>query len=347
MTHPMKLDATIQPDPNLRNIAPVAQAAEAAGFDGLWVTETQHDPFIQLALAMSAAQRMEMGTAIALSFTRSPMTLAYTSWDLAALSNGRFILGIGTQVKAHNERRFSVPWTAPIPRLREMIDGMRAIWKSWRTGEKLNFRGEYYKFTLMTPFFTPPPHRFEIPIYIAGVNTGLCQLAGELCEGFHVHPLNSVRYLTDVVRPAIESGAQKAARSIEDVTLAASVFLVTGETPTQTDNLREFVRNQISFYASTPSYRVILQAHGWEDIGEQLSAMAARKQWGDMPKLITDEMIETFAIVAPPDKVGEAVIARYSGLVDRIGFYVPYFPGQFESLWQPTLAAFAAQSATA
>lgn len=343
---PIKLDAVLQPDPNLRNIPAIAESAEKAGFAGLWDTETQHDPFLQLALAAPPTRTLELGTAIALSFTRSPMSMAYTAWDLAALSEGRFILGLGTQVKAHNERRFSVTWDQPLPRLREIIEGMRAIWHSWRTGEKLNFRGDFYKFTLMTPFFTPPPHQHRIPIYIAGVNTGLCKLAGELCEGFHIHPLNSVQYLKNIVRPAISEGAAIAGRSLEDVTLAASVFAITGENEAQTENLRAFVRSQISFYASTPSYRVIFEQHGWGEIADELGSMAARKQWAEMPRLVTDEMIDAFAIVAPPDKVGEAAIARYAGLVDRIMFYIPYLPGQFDALWQPTIASFAAQSST-
>lgn len=343
MTSQIKLDAVLHPDPNLRNIPSVAAAAEEAGFAGLWDTETQHDPFLQLALAAPATKRLDLGTAIALSFTRSPMTMAYTAWDLAALSEGRFILGLGTQVKAHNERRFSVPWSNPLPRLREIINGMRAIWHAWRTGEKLNFRGEYYTFSLMTPFFTPPDHRYNIPIYIAGVNEGLCRLAGELCDGFHIHPLNSAKYVREVVRPGVEAGAKQAGRSIDDVSLSASVFVVTGSDQTQTENLRAFVQQQISFYASTPSYRVILDAHGWVEIGERLSGMAARKLWSEMPALVTDEMIDEFAIVAAPDKVGEAALARYAGLVDRITFYIPYLPGQFEALWIPTLAAFAAQ----
>lgn len=344
MKSQMKLDAVLQPDPNLLNIPSVAAAAEKAGFAGLWDTETQHDPFIQLALAAPPTSSIQLGTAIALSFTRSPMTMAYTCWDLAAMSKGRFILGLGTQVKAHNERRFSVTWDHPVPRLREIILGMRTIWQSWRNGNKLDFRGDYYKFTLMTPFFTPPPHQYTIPIYIAGVNTGLCNLAGELCDGFHVHPLNSAKYVANVVRPAIAEGAQKAGRSIDDVSIAASVFVVTGENEAQADNLRAFVRQQISFYASTPSYKVIFDEHGWGDIATQLSSMAARKQWAEMPSLITDEMVETFAIVAPPDKVGEAALVRYSGLADRVMFYIPYYPGQFEALWEPTLAAFAAQA---
>jgi probable F420-dependent oxidoreductase len=259
------------------------------------------------------------------------------------MTQGRFILGLGTQVKAHNERRFGVTWSAPIPRLREVIEALRATWHSWRTGERLNYRGEHVQLTLMTPFFTPPRHPFAIPIFIAGVNAGLCRLAGELCDGFHIHPLNSPEYLTEVVRPSIADGAQQAGRSLSDVTLSASVFVVTGEDAQQAALMREHVRQQISFYASTPSYRVVLETHGWEDVAEQLSRLAARKQWGDMPRLVTDQMVETFAVVAPVDRVGQEALARYRGLVDRIAFYLPYTPGQMEPLWQSALAAFAAQ----
>lgn len=341
----LKLDASIHPEGDLLPVPDLARAIQGAGFAGLWATETQHDPFLQLALAAPATQGLDLGTAIALSFTRSPMALAYTCWDLAAMSHGRFILGLGTQVKAHNERRFSVPWDRPVPRLRDMITGMRAIWRSWRTGEKLNYRGDFYQFTLMTPFFTPPGHNFEIPIYIAGVNTGLCRLAGELCQGFHIHPLNSAQYIRDVVRPAVSQGAEAGGRTLSDVALSASVFIVTGVNDQQTQFTREFVRSQISFYASTPSYRVILETHGWEAVGEQLSGLAARKLWGDMPALITDEMVETFAVVAPPDRIGEAILARYRGLADRITPYLPYRPGEMDLVWQSMLAAFANQPA--
>lgn len=343
MSHRIKFDAALMGTDDLLAIPEIARAAETLGFDGLWSSEVSHDPFIPLALAATTTARADLGTAIALSFTRSPMVLAYTSWDLAAMSQGRFILGLGTQVKAHNERRFSVPWDAPLPRLREIVLALRAIWHSWRTGERLNFRGEFYQFTLMTPFFTPPRHSYAIPIYIAGVNTGLCRLAGELCEGFHVHPLNSVRYLTEIVRPAIAEGAAQAGRSIDDVSLSASVFVVTGRDANETALMREFARQQIAFYASTPSYRVVFETHGWQSVAEELSALAARKRWGDMPALITDEMVETFAVVAPPDQVGQAALDRYTGLVDRITFYQPYIPGQFDTLWQSAITAFAQQ----
>jgi len=334
----MKLDAVLHTIDDLSAIPGTAASAEERGFDALWATEVQHDPFIQLALAATGTEHITLGTAIALSFTRSPMTLAHTCWDLAALSKGRFILGLGTQVKAHNEKRFSVPWGPPVPRLREVILALRAIWDCWREGTRLNFRGEHYSFTLMTPFFTPPRHRYPIPIWIAGVNTGLCRLAGELCDGFHIHPLNSPTYIRQVVLPAIKEGANKSGRRREDIELSASVFVVTGETPEQIEFLRGMVRQQISFYASTPSYRVIFEIHGWGGVAEELSRLAARKRWDEMPALVTDEMLATFAVVASPEAIMAATRERYQGLLDRVTFYLPYVPGgPFEFLWATAL----------
>jgi probable F420-dependent oxidoreductase len=343
MTDRLSLDASLTVDAGLLEAPALARAAEQIGFDGLWSSEVNHDPFIPLALAATQTARVNLGTSIALSFTRSPMTLAYTCWDLAAMSKGRFILGLGTQVKAHNERRFGVPWDAPLPKLREVINAMRAIWHSWRTGERLNFRGDFYQLTLMTPFFTPQPHQYDIPVMIAGVNTGLCRLAGELCDGFHVHPLHSIKYLDEVVRRGIAEGTTSAGRNIDDVPLVASVFVISGDNDREAGYMREMVRQQISFYASTPSYRVIFETHGWADAAEKLSHLAARKQWAEMPGLITDEMLDAFAISGPPEKIGELALERYRGRVSRIAFYLPFLPGTHERLWKSAIGAFTQQ----
>jgi probable F420-dependent oxidoreductase len=343
MSERLRFDTNLMAVDQLQTIPDLARVAEEWGFDGIWSAETSHDPFLGLALAATSTRRVNLGTSIALSFTRSPMTLAYTCWDLAALSEGRFLLGLGTQVKAHNERRFSVPWTAPVARLREVLQGLQAIWHSWRTGEKLNFRGEYYQFTLMTPFFTPPRHAHRIPITIAGVNTGLASLAGELCDGFHVHPLHSVKYIDEVVRPAIAAGAARTGRSIDQIELIASVFIVSGITQQQVDFSREFARQQISFYASTPSYKVIFDTHSWGETAEQLSRLAARKQWGDMPSLISDEMLDTFSITAPPDQVAERVLARYGDRLGRVAYYIPFQPGQMDELWKASIHTYSGQ----
>ena len=325
----MQLDAGLGSLP-LAQVPAAARAAEAAGFAAVWTSETQRNPFLPLALAAEHSARLGLGTAVAIGFARSPVTLAHTAWDLAEQSGGRFMLGLGTQVKAHIERRFGMPWPAsPVRQLRELVLAVRAVWRCWKTGERLNQRGEYYKLTLMPPFFNPGPiANPNIPIYIAGVNTGLAQLAGEVCDGFHVHPFHTADYLRQVLRPAIAAGALKAERASQAVALAGSVFVIS--TPAD----RVFVRQQVSFYASTPSYRPVLALHGWQAAGEALSALAARGDWQAMPALVSDEMLDTFAVSAPLGDLAGALRARYAGLLDRLMLYRPYVPGEDDDGWR-------------
>jgi probable F420-dependent oxidoreductase len=314
----MKFDVGIFA-PNLLDTPRIARAVEDIGFDGLWTSETQHEPFLPLALASEHTSRIELGTAIAVAFARSPTLLAHTAWDLASASRGRFILGLGTQVKAHIERRFGMTWESPAPKLREMILAMRALWDCWQNDTKLNFRGEFYKLTLMSPFFNPGPIEYpQIPIYIAGVNEHLCRVAGELCQGFHVHPFHTTQYLRELVLPSIARGAQAANRASADVQLSSSIFIATDEAE------REAVRAQISFYASTPTYRAVLETHGWGAVGEKLGALAARGKWDEMPALVSDDLLHEVAIVAPRDEIPARVKERYTGLLDRIAFYKPF-----------------------
>jgi len=330
----MKLDASLGTEGGyLKQIDRTARAAEDLGFAGLWTSETKHDAFLPLAIAANETQAVELGTSVAIAFSRSPMETAQTAWDLQDLSDGRLLLGLGTQVKAHITRRFSMPWDRPAARLREYILALRAIWESFQTGEALRFEGEFYQHTLMTPFFDPGPMDHpEIPIYIAGVNTRLARLAGEICDGFHVHPFHSPEYVRQTVKPAIAEGAEGAGRDPAQVTLATSVFvIVTGDTASEQ---RESVREQISFYASTPTYRTVLEAHGWEEVGERLGVMAREKQWREMPALITDEMISAFAIEAHPDEIGPALRERYEGLVARVALYLPFVPGERDEFWR-------------
>jgi probable F420-dependent oxidoreductase len=330
----MKLDASLGTEGGyLKQIDRTARAAEDLGFAGLWTSETKHDAFLPLAIAANETQAVELGTSVAIAFSRSPMETAQTAWDLQDLSDGRLLLGLGTQVKAHITRRFSMPWDRPAARLREYILALRAIWESFQTGEALRFEGEFYQHTLMTPFFDPGPMDHpEIPIYIAGVNTRLARLAGEICDGFHVHPFHSPEYVRQTVKPAIAEGAEGAGRDPAQVTLATSVFvIVTGDAAAEQ---RESVREQISFYASTPTYRTVLEAHGWEEVGERLGVMAREKQWREMPALITDEMISAFAIEAHPDEIGPALRERYEGLVARVALYLPFVPGERDEFWR-------------
>lgn len=332
----MKFDAALPPV-GLKDVPAIAQAAEALGFDALWTQETQHDPFLPCALIAEHTARLHAGTAIAVSFARSPANLAYTAWDLAAQSEGRFMLGLGTQVKAHIERRFGQPWPeSPVKKLREQIEVIRAFWDCWQNGTRLNYRGEYYKATLMSPFFNPGPLPSPsgeglgvraIPIYIAGVNTGLARLAGELCEGFHVHPFHSVRYLREVMLPAIDEGAQKAGRKREAVAVSVTAFMATSS-----EELN-FARAQISFYASTPSYRPVMELHGWGAVAERLSTHAAKGEWVEMPMLITDEMLSEFCLVTEADQLAAELKQRYAGIADRLTLYTPFIPGQQDGWW--------------
>ena len=329
VNHQMKLDASIGLSTNLKDVGALARAAESAGIDAIWTSETQHDPFLPLTLVAASTSRLHFGTAVAIAFARSPLVVAHTAWDLAKQSQGRFILGLGTQVKAHIERRFGMAWTPPVPRLREYVQAIRAIWNAWQTGARLNFRGEAYKLTLMSPFFSPGPIEHpDIPIFIAGVGAPLCKLAGEVADGFHVHPYHTRKYLSEVVLPALAAGAQKANRDRSAIEIGTMAFVALNA------NEIEAQRAQVAFYASTPSYRPVLDLHGWGSIGEQLGALAARGQWAEMPKLISDEMLETFVIVGSWNDIAAQLRAKYAGLLDRVGLYRPFAPGVEDAQWK-------------
>ncbi len=319
----MKLDVNIAID-SLRDVPALARDAEALGFDGLWASETRHDPFLPLAVAAQHTQRASLGTAIAVAFPRSPTVVAHTAWDLQAASDGRLVLGLGTQVKGHNERRFSVAWSAPGPRLREYILALRAIWDCWQTGGPIDFRGEHYAVTLMTPFFAPRPIAHpRIPIYIAAVNAYNLRLAGELCEGVHLHPFHSVRYLREFALPKIEEGLARSGRSRSDIALATSVFMVTGRTGAEVAAAREQARAQIAFYASTRTYEPVLAAHGWQDLTPRLHRKSVAGDWTGMARLVTDEMLGAFVVEAPLDGLADALRSRYGGILDRLAPYLP------------------------
>lgn len=340
----MLLDVAVSVEGNpLPTTAGFARAADEVGFAGLWTPETAHNGFLPLVLAAEHSRRLSLGTAVAIAFPRSPMVTAQIAWDLQAFSGGRFILGLGTQVKAHIERRFSSTWDSPVGRMRDYIGALRAIWANWQNGGRLNYRGEFYQHTLMTPFFSPGPiANPDIPIYLAGVNAGLAQLAGELCDGFHAHPLTSAKYLAEVLRPQIAAGAQKAGRDPSACTVAGSVFVITGPDEATAAKLRAFVTQQISFYGSTPTYRPVLECHGWGDVGEQLSQLAAQQRWAEMPGLVSEEMLQAFAVEAPPERLGAALRERYKGLYDRVALYMPFVPGQQDAFWRGLIADLAA-----
>jgi len=279
--------------------------------------------------------RIRFGTAIAVAFARSPTVIAQTAWDLAQRSGGRFILGLGTQVRAHVERRFGMPWSGhPAAQLRDYVQAVRAVWGSWQTGEPVRHQGPYYRITLMSPFFSPGPIEHpEIPVYLAGVGDGMCAVAGEVADGLIVHPLHSTRYLAEVVRPAIARGAERAGRDPARVVVSGSVLAGFG------DAGRAAVREQIAFYASTPTYRPVLDLHGWTDVGAALSEKARRGRWAEMPALVPDGMVDAFAVIA--DSWGQlpaALRARCDGLLDRVSLYRPFGDPDDDAGWRTLLA---------
>ena len=331
----MKLDTGLSTR-NLRDVPAAAKAAEDAGFDAIWTAEAGNDGFLPLALIAEHTKRIKMGPSVAIAFPRSPMAMAYTAWDLAGVSEGRFILGLGTQVKGHNERRFSVKWEAPVPRLREYVLSLRAIFKCWAEGgTRLKFEGKYYNFSLMTPFFTPPKHDYpDIPIWIAGVNEYILRLAGELCDGLHAHPFNSPKYLREFVLPHVEQGLKKAGRSRKDFQIGTTAFVIVGRNQDEIERAKAGVRQQIAFYASTRTYKVVLDMHGWGEVSARLNQKAAQGDWGGMAKEITDEMLDTYAVVGTYEDIADKVMRRYDGLLDRVGFYIPYRAGLDDAEWR-------------
>jgi probable F420-dependent oxidoreductase len=337
----MKLDTAFAPT-FLADVPALAKAAEAVGFDALWTAETSHDPYLPLPMVAEHTERITFGTSIAVAFPRSPLVHAQIAWDLATQSDGRFVLGLGTQVKGHNERRFGIKWEAPGPRLREMILCIRAIWDCWQNGTRPRFEGEYYRFTLMTPFFSPGPIAHpKVPIWIAGVNTYMCELAGELCEGFHVHPFHSIRYLRESLLPEIGRGLAKAARQRGDITLSTSAFVIAGNNDEEIARAKDAVRLQIAFYASTRTYARVLQAHGWGDTSARLNEKAAKGDWTGMASEITDEMLDVYAVTARWDDVAAKVKSRYDGILDRVALYLPFRPEADGERWRRIVHAFA------
>jgi probable F420-dependent oxidoreductase len=307
---------------DLRQAADVARTAERLGYDGIWTAEAGHDAYLPCALAATATERATIGTNIAVAFPRSPLVHAQVAWDLQAVSRGRFVLGLGTQVKGHNERRYSTPWVAPGPRLREMIQLLRHIWDVWQNGTRPGFEGEHYRFSLMTPFFAPGPIEWpHVPIYIAAVNPYMCRLAGELCDGIHVHPFHSITYLQETLLPNMEQGLAKSGRTRGDLTLATTAFVITGRTREELERAKDPVRTQLAFYAATRTYIGVLEAHGWGETCHRLSEKAAKGDWAGMASLITDEMLDVYAVQGTWDELPGLLRTKYAGVIDRLAFY--------------------------
>ncbi|HEX3793487.1 MAG TPA: LLM class F420-dependent oxidoreductase [Acidimicrobiales bacterium] len=333
----MKIDGGIGFDP--KGIAEAAKKAEASGYDGVWSAETGHDPFLPIAIGAAATERLEFGTGIAVAFARNPMNLAVLANDLQQLSKGRFTLGLGSQIKAHITKRFSMPWSHPAPRMRELILAIRAIWASWEGDGKLDFRGEYYTHTLMTPFFNPGANPYGNPkILLAAVGELMTEVAGEAGDGLLVHGFTTERYLREVSLPALERGAARAGKSRADLTVSYPGFVVTGANDADIAAADAAVRQQIAFYGSTPAYRPVLELHGWGDLHPELNTLSKRGEWVKMGELISDEVLDAFAVVCPIGEVAGAVKARFGDVVDRFSFYAPYKMDPED--WASVLAGF-------
>ncbi len=319
----MKIDGGIGLD--LSRAATDAKEAEDFGYDGIWVPETSRDPFLPLAIAAEHTQSIEIGTSIAVAFARSPMTLANTAYDLTGFSKGRFILGLGSQIRPHITKRFSMEWSKPAARMRELVLAMRAIWDCWMNGSALDFRGDFYTHTLMTPFFNPGPQDGGIPrVFLAGVGPLMTEVAGEVCDGFFCHGFTTERYLREVTLPALERGRAKAGRSMDGFEICGPSFVVTGNTAEELELAKMGTRQQIAFYGSTPAYREVLELHGWGDLQPQLNSLSKEGRWEEMGGLIDDEILETFAVVGEPDQIAPELKRRYGDVISRISFYAPY-----------------------
>ena len=336
----MLLDARIEPA-SPSEVARLAVETERAGFAAVRLSETRHEPFVTAALALAATRRVEVMTEVAIAFARSPTVVAHAAWDLAALGEGRFRLGLGSQVRAHIERRYAATWVSPLGRMREFVQALRALWECWQTGKPLRVEGKFYRLSLMTPFFNPGPVAHpRIPVGLAGVNPAWARLAGELADAFHVHPFHTPAYLREVLLPALQAGLARSGRPRQAVQVVGSVFVVTGRTSQELAALREEVRSQVAFYASTPSYRRVLEHHGWGEVGQRLSQLARLGRWQEMASVVPDEVLQAVAVEASPEEVPRALQERYRGLLDRVAVYSPYRPGDRQLPWEQWAAAF-------
>ena len=338
----MKLDVAAQGA--LREAGREALRLEQAGYDGIWAAETSHDPFLTVTLAAAATETADIGTGIAVAFARNPMTLATLGHDLQVLSEGRFILGLGSQVQAHIDRRFSMPWSKPAGRMKEMVQAIHAIWACWNEGVPLSFEGEFYRHTLMPPFFNPGPSPFGPPrVFVAGVGPKMIEVAGEVADGFLCHGFTTASYLSACVVPALERGLARSSRPRSAIEVTAPGFVVTGRNEAELARSAAAVRRQLAFYGSTPAYRPVLEHHGWRDLQTELHQMARRGQWDQMGDLIEPGMLEAFAVIGPPDAIAGLVAERFGDAVDRMNAYSPFEAD--DDLWSQVRQGFARQTA--
>jgi probable F420-dependent oxidoreductase len=313
----MKIDTSLMFDPV--KVSEMAGELEDAGFDGAYSFEGQSDPFITIAAAAMKTKKMDLMTSIAVAFARNPMSLAYLGNDLQLLSQGRFIMGLGTQVKSHVEHRFSMPWGKPVTRMREIVLATKEIWRCWETGDKLNFQGEYYHHTLMNPNFSPAPNPFGAPkIFMAGVGPNMTACAGEVADGYFVHPFHSAKSFDELSMPNVQRGLDRAGKSLDDFTISGQLITATGTNDEQLQSAIGSARGQIAFYGSTPAYKPVLEVHGWEGMHDEWKSLAKAGKWVEMMGSVTDEMLETFVLIGTPEEIASKMKTRCGGKMDRV-----------------------------
>ncbi|MGD9885773.1 TIGR03617 family F420-dependent LLM class oxidoreductase [Reyranella sp.] len=311
---------TTLPQEDLRKVGPAARAIEAVGYTGVSTQENKHEPFLSLAVAGAATERLELHTGVAIAFARSPMAVANIGWDLAAsYGGGRVTIGLGSQVRAHNERRFSVPWSPPAPRIREYVQAVRAIWNAWKSGGKLAYEGKHYAFTLMTPNFVPEPYEGSLPrLGVAAVGPAMLKVAAEESDDVKLHAFCTRKYLTESIMPILDAGLAARGRTRESFEISGGGFVVTGKDDAAVAELFDWVRYRVAFYGSTPAYWPVFEAHGLGDLGRKLNAMTRAGQWNEMAREVSDDVVHLFAAVGRHDQLEKAISRRFGGLVDSI-----------------------------
>jgi probable F420-dependent oxidoreductase len=320
----MRVDGTVM-TARPEEMPAAARELEELGYDGVFTAETSHDPFLPIALAALETERIELATGIAVAFARNPMSTAVVGNDLQLYTKGRFILGLGSQIKPHIEKRFSMPWSEPAKRMREFILAMRAIWACWNDGDTLDFRGEFYRHTLMTPFFNPGPNPYGTPkVFLAAVGERMSEVAGEVADGILLHGFTTERYVREVTMPALERGWARAGKQRGDFELSGPMFVVTGTNEEEYEAARRGTKQQIAFYGSTPAYRGVLELHGWGDLQSDLNRLSKQGEWVQMGELVDDEILGTFAVTGEPEEIPAKLLDRYGDVVDRVSFYAPY-----------------------
>ncbi|MGX9790590.1 LLM class F420-dependent oxidoreductase [Mycobacterium sp. MMS18-G62] len=312
----LKVDAALAS--GLTDVAQAATTLERRGYDCCWTAEINHDPFLPLVLAAEHTTTIELGTSIAVAFARNPMTVANIGWDLQTYSGGRFMLGLGSQVQAHIEKRFSMPWSQPVRRMREFVIALREIWSCWQDGTRLRFEGDFYTHKLMTPMFTPEPQPHGLPkVFVAAVGEAMTEMCGEVADGMLAHAFTTKRYFEEVTTPALTRGLDRSGRKRHEFQLSAPIFVVTGSQAELATGAAA-TRKQIAFYGSTPAYRRVLELHGWGDLHTELHRLSLAGEWDTMGSLIDDEILNAFAVVATLDEVAAKIRERCDGVIDRV-----------------------------